>query len=153
MNERRTLRKDTRAWYGPTVVITVASDHRHRVVVGGIPIPHIGLVNMIARWRMPTEQRLTLTADHELGHIQTFPLILLYLLLLASRCKKRFAWRRCLAGLVTHHAAWELAAECYVLIHHKDTRPYSSQGRVLYGLLWSGMAALAIFSANLVLRD
>lgn len=141
------LHHATRSWYGLPVEITVSTDHYHRVVVGGLPLPHFGLVNLIARWGLPPAEQLEQTWRHELGHVQTLPLILPHLLLLLwPRRRRGPRWLWWLVMLVAHQAAWELAAEGYVILSYCPEGDHLSSGkaRPLYGLLWGGMAALAV---------
>jgi hypothetical protein len=131
------------------VDITVSRNHFHRVVVASLPLPHVGLVNLIARWDQPGDEQLELTCQHELGHVQTLPLILPRLLLLiwprgGRRPGPRWLWL--LVAVTAHQAAWELAAEGYVILHSRVERhqPRSRVGKYLYAVLWSGMALLAV---------
>ena len=149
-----TLHRTTRSWYGVPVDITVSSSNIHRVIVGGIPLPHLGVVNFFSRWGLPLQERLELTSRHELGHVQTLPVPLLHLLFLLwprPRRQRRSRRLRLLAMLVAHQAMWELAAEGYVIAtappeHWSPRTPFA---RLLYAGFWIGMALLAAISTVL----
>ncbi|GAB4528500.1 MAG: hypothetical protein Fur0018_14630 [Anaerolineales bacterium] len=149
------LRCTARTWYGLPVEITVSSDHFHRVAVPGLAIPHPGLVNAIVRRGLPTDIRLELTTRHELGHLQTLPVPLLHLLFMLWPRRGRAShslWLRLLLGLLAHQAAWEMAAESYLVL--KDARsihaPRRVQNRVLYVFFWCCMALVALWSTSLI---
>ncbi len=146
-----TLHRTTRSWYGVPVDITVSSSNIHRVIVGGVPLPHLGVVNFFSRWGLPLEERLELTCRHELGHVQTLPVPLLHLLfLLWPRQGRRRGgrWLRLLAALVAHQAVWELAAEGYVIATAPPEHwsPRTPAARLLYAGFWGGMTLLAAIS-------
>ena len=151
---RQRVRCET--WYGLPVDITVASNHVHRVIVLGLPLPHLGLVNLFARWGLPVGERLAQTWRHEFGHLQTIPAPLIHLLfLLWPRRGRRGGsrWLRLLAGFVAHQSLWEVAAESYVVASLGPDRVLARPrtGRCLYALLWGGMTILAVVSTLLAL--
>ncbi len=146
-----------RTWYGLPAEILVTETHVHRVQIPGVTLPHPGLVNWIVRRGLSVPDRLELTALHEFGHLQTLPVPLLHLaaLLWPRRGESPYPrWLRFLAGLLSHQAAWEMAAEGYVAA--RDARavrvPRPRQDQVLYALFWGGMALFSLWSTWFVLK-
>ena len=151
------LNLQTTTWYNLPVEITVSSANVHRVAVPGLVIPHPGLVNLIVRQGLPNDVRLELTARHELGHLQTLPVPLLHLALLLwpRRGRPAGSWLvRSLVALLTHQAAWEVAAEGYVVVTDRRAlhAPRPKWARLLYALFWGGMSALAESTTLFLLR-
>jgi hypothetical protein len=143
------LRKTAKTWYGLRVDITVTRDHWHRVMMPGLALPHLGLVNLLARRGLPLDERLALTWRHELGHLQTLPVPLVHLLLILwpRRSRRKGSRRlRVLLALVTHQTVWELAAEGYVafLARCDRDRPPLTERKCAYAALWS---AIGLFTA------
>jgi hypothetical protein len=139
------LRKTAKSWYGLPVDITVSRSNWHRVMIPGISLPHLGLVNLVARCGLPLDKRLAITWRHELGHLQTLPLPLAHLLLILwprRGRRKGSRWQRVLVGLVAQQAAWELAAESYVRFHARRSRSQTTGRKSLYAALWSVIGLL-----------
>ncbi len=144
-------------WYHLPAKIEVTAGHLHKVRFAGIALPHPGLVNWIARRGHPLQTRLELTALHEFGHLQTLPIPLLHLLLLAWPRRGRSpypGWMRLLFGLLSHQAVWEVASETYVAVH--DRRAYQAprpgRDKALYAIFWSGAAVFSILSTWFILK-
>src|SRR3990172_5756052 len=80
-----------RSWYGLSGEIEVENELWHLVKVGGVPLNHPPVVNLILRRGLPREDRLRLSYLHEYGHFQTLPLAVAhaFLLLWAGRRQRR----------------------------------------------------------------
>ena len=108
---------NVRAWYGLPAEIAVGRVW-HWVKAGGLPLPHLGLVDLHLRRGIPRQERERLTYWHELGHLETLPLALLHALTLwlTARRRKNLPWtlRLCI-GTLAWLAGWELAAEFYTM--------------------------------------
>jgi len=154
----RTVHRRPTTWYGLPVDITVGRNHWHRVAVAGLPMPHFGLVNLLARCGLPVDERLDLTWRHEFGHLQMILVPLAHLLLILwprRRPRDGSRWPRLLLGFVAHQAVWEVAAESYVVASAGPERVIHSRPRgalALYALLWGGMASLAAASTLFLLQ-
>ena len=150
------LHGQEKTWYGLPVEITVTEGNLHRVAMPGLTLPHPGVVNLIARWGLPSETRLALTYRHEMGHLQTLPVPVLHLLALLwpRRGQPRGSrWLRGLIGLLAHQAVWELAAESYVVATDRRAcrAPRRPLARGLYAAFWAGMAALSVLGTLFLL--
>lgn len=149
----RVLREKAYTWYGLSVEIEVSSNNWHRVKVGGLTLPHPGLVNFISRWAMPYKERLRLTQRHELGHLQVLPLPLLHLLLILrprrgrDQHRRRLRW---LTGLLANQAVWEIGAEMYTAVRSPRGYylPQSRLGRGIYAGFWGLMLVVAVVGTH-----
>jgi hypothetical protein len=112
--------RQVQAWYGLSGEIEVENDLWHLVKVGGVPLNHPPVVNLILRRRLPRRDKLRLSYMHEFGHFQTLPVALAHVVLLlvwsGRRQRSSAGWISWAAALaVAHQAVWELAAETYVV--------------------------------------
>ncbi len=153
----RAYQRQEETWYHLPAEIRVTEAHLHRVRVAGVSLPHPGLVNWIVRRGLPLQTRLELTALHEFGHLQTLPVPLLHVVILAwpRRGHSPYPlWSRLLVGLFSHQVAWEVAAESYVAA--RDARAYRAarppRDKALYVLFWSGMAFFSLLSTWFILK-
>ena len=151
--ETPAVSRRVRAWYGLPGEIVIESDYWHLVKVGPLPLPHPPVVNFFIRRGLSPRDRLYLSYLHELGHLQTLPVALLYALWLWRGRRggpRASSWWRRLArlalGVAAHEAAWELAAEAYVVAKTGRTyrRLYRERPNPLLALFWGGMAALVL---------
>lgn len=149
-------RRRVRAWYGLPGTIAIEHAHWHLVTVGPVPLPHPPLVNLLLRRTLPPEERLRLSFWHELGHLQALPFALAHAAWLLRNGPRRPAlrWRRLAVGLLAHEAAWELAAESYVLakVGRGYRRAYREHPNPLLAPFWVGMAVLALLGTALARR-
>jgi hypothetical protein len=102
-----TLTRKLRAWYGLT--LTLRFYGTHWAAVGPMP-PHPQLVNMLLRMGLSKEDSVHLQILHELGHLQSLPLMVPVGITLYW-----FSWSLlpALAGLFV---LWEILSEAYVIL-------------------------------------
>lgn len=102
-----TLTRKMRAWYGLTLTLRLYGTHW--AAVGPLP-PHPQLVNMLLRIGLSKEDSVHLQALHELGHLQSLPLMVLAggLLFLASA--------PALPAIAGFFVLWEILSEAYVIL-------------------------------------
>lgn len=149
-----------RSWYGLTGEIEVENALWHLVKVGGVPLNHPPVVNLILRRGLPREDRLRLSYLHENGHFQTLPLAIAHALLLvwAGHGKRRtlLGWLIWLAALtVAHEAVWEIASECYAIAHDGAAyhETYRKTPNPLVPVFWAVMGGLGFGLSVLTLRS
>jgi hypothetical protein len=152
------IHRKTKSWYGLPVEINVSSNNLHLVKVAGLPLPHPGIVNVIARRGLPTQTRLELTAQHEFGHLQTLPLALLHLLLLLwPRQGEPYGSRRLrtLIILLTHQVFWEVVSESYVAFTDRRAfrAPRPTRTRQLYAVFGASMAVFSLLGTIFLIRN
>ena len=102
-----TLTRKLRAWYGLT--LTLRFYGTHWAAVGPVP-PHPQLVNMILRMGLSKEDSVHLQILHELGHLQSLPLMILVgaVLFLTSA--------PALPAIAGFFVLWEILSEAYVIL-------------------------------------
>jgi len=149
-----------RSWYGLPGEIEVENELWHLVKVGGVPLNHPPVVNLILRRGLPREDRLRLSYLHEYGHFQTLPLAVAHALLLlwARRRQQRtiLGWLTWLAALaVAHEAVWELASEGYAIAHDGAAyrESYRKTPNPLALVFWAVMGSLGIGLSAWLLRS
>ena len=147
-----------RAWYGLTGEIEVESELWHLVRIGGVPLPHPPVINLLLRRGLPRGDRLRLSYLHEFGHFQTLPIAVAHVLLLLAARQAR--GRASLPPLelaalaVAHEAVWELTSEAYVVSHdgaaYRET--YRRNPNPLVPAFWAAMGGLGLGLSLWLLR-
>ncbi|MFV2056585.1 MAG: hypothetical protein ACC707_08965 [Thiohalomonadales bacterium] len=108
-----------RTWFGLIAVADVRPGHWHRAGYGDMLITHPPVVNLLLRRGLPREHYQTLSALHEIGHLQMLPLELLYAALLYGLL---FVYGQpsiltLILVFISCFAAWEMFAESHVIRH------------------------------------
>jgi hypothetical protein len=93
-------------WYRLPARIVVSDDGLCDIAPLGISMPHPSLINLALRRGVPHETRLRLFFLHEVGHLQTLPLLVVPQLLL--RRKQRARKGNFLFHVLGLEAFWEL---------------------------------------------
>lgn len=101
-----TLTRKIRTWYGLTMTLRFYGTHW--AAVGPMP-PHPQLVNMLLRMGLSKEDSIHLQVLHELGHLQSLPLMIL-----ASATFFHFS-APVLPATVGLFILWEVLSEFYVI--------------------------------------
>jgi hypothetical protein len=96
----------------------------HRSGFFGVMVPHPGLANSLLRRGLSERFRSTLILDHEFGHFQTLPLVLLYAgaMLIGVWPNHVPSLSGLLFLLIGLQAAWEIMSECCAIA--QDTEYY-----------------------------
>ena len=102
-----TLTSKMRTWYGLT--LTLRFYGTHWAAVGPLP-PHPQLVNMLLRIGLSKEDSVHLQILHELGHLQSFPIMVLFGALFFKLSTP--LWSTLLALFLL----WEILSEAYVIL-------------------------------------
>ena len=107
-----------RTWFGANAVVEVPPGHFHRAGYGRFLIYHPGLVNWLLRIGLPEDARCRLVAAHELGHLQSFPLEMVYAVILfgIAISGENSSPGELAIILISCFATWEIFAESYSLI-------------------------------------
>jgi len=101
-----TLTRKLRTWYGLT--LTLRFYGTHWAAVGPMP-PHPQLVNMLLRIGLSKEDSIHLQVLHELGHLQSLPVMVL-----AAATLFLLSWPF-FKSLVSLFILWEILSEAYVI--------------------------------------
>ena len=106
-----------RTWYGINATVTLASKFIHKTGFGNILIPHPAAVNWLLRRGLKLKNGVSLCIQHEVGHLQTVPLALLYvgILLSMSIGESRISWFKMLFLVVSAQAVWEIMSEFFTM--------------------------------------
>jgi len=110
---RATLTKTLRAWYG--LSLTLRFYGTHWAALGPMP-PHPQLVNMILRAGLEKRDSLHLQVLHELGHLQSLPLMFVAGGLLLGFSVPLWP------SLIGFFLLWEVLSEAYVI--YREGRNY-----------------------------
>ncbi len=150
-----------RSSYGLRGEIGVEDQLWHFVRVGGVPLPHPPLINLILGAGLQRKERLRLSFLHEFGHMQTFPFAFLHAAWLIFFCRMRGPQsgtflKQIGLGIIAHQALWELSSESYVLAKagSKYREIYRNHPNPLaQSVFWRGMTSLATLSNLWLLRS
>lgn len=106
-----------RTWYGLNAVAEIEPAHWHRAGFGRFLIPHPPLVNWLLRRGLSVQAYRHLSVWHEIGHLQMFPLEILYgtILLGISIINGHTHPVEVMLVLMSCFAIWEIFAESYAI--------------------------------------
>ena len=71
-------RTKVRTWYGMDGTVIIGPGLRHKSGIGTLIIPHPAAVNWLLRLGLLENCSSTLRINHEIGHLQSAPLAVLY---------------------------------------------------------------------------
>ncbi len=104
---RPTLTRKMRTWYGLT--LTLRFYGTHWAAIGPMP-PHPQLVNMLLRIGLSKEDSMHLQVLHELGHLQSLPLMVL------ATAVPVLSSTPVLPAVIGLFIFWEILSEAYVIL-------------------------------------
>jgi len=107
-------------WYGLKGTVRIDDHLFHRSGFGRIAIFHPGAVNWFLRRRLLATDRKKLTYQHEWGHLQTAPIFLIYMLLLAALQWGSLGWFAVLSVVIVSQALWEIVSELAAILKVGD---------------------------------
>lgn len=140
-------------WYGVNAEVRAAGDDCD-IMVEGVAFPHPSLVNRFLRRAMASQSRFSLGAQHEAGHVQTLPFVVLYAFFLLAAPRRH--WLKRAAALMGAGALWEAASEAYVVkqvgadTYRQMYKELRARGRL--ALFWVASVTIAFGAAWFVLR-
>ncbi|NOZ60187.1 MAG: hypothetical protein GXO74_00750 [Calditrichaeota bacterium] len=123
LRDKTSRPEDVKTWFGLSGKVKVNNGILHRAGVI-IIIPHPPIVNWFLRSRLAKSDKLTLSYDHEFGHLQTMPIFMIYLLLLFViqwRIYRSFDWLNIVIIVIASHALWEFVSELSVIIKLRNS--------------------------------
>jgi hypothetical protein len=118
MFSRKAETRYKKLWFGLFARVTIGPWFLHKSGIGPLPIPHPSLANRLLRQGLPDDLSDDLSFAHEFAHLQTAPLILLYMLaiLLLVHARGRVSLTVVLIVLASVQAAWEIVSEGPVIL-------------------------------------
>lgn len=146
-----------RAWFGAKAKITIGPGLLHKSGFGGLLIPHPRAVNWLLRQGLPDHASRNLIFAHEFAHIQTAPMLFVYLIavFVLAYIKGRTGVEAVLFLLVSIQAAWEMMSEGLVMFEDFAAYQASYKGiiRLPRVLFWGSMGILAAAGWMLVFHS
>ena len=115
-----------KTWYGLKATIIFGPGFMHTSGWGVFLIPHPPLANWLLRLGLKAKRRKALTFTHEFEHLQSAPLIFLYVLIQSFLVFSKKQADPSEIGLILlgSHAAWEIISE--ILTYFYDSSIYRS---------------------------
>ena len=149
------LKIQVRTWYGVGGTVIIGPGLRHKSGIGTLIIPHPAVVNWLLRLGLLENCSSTLRINHEIGHLQSAPLAVLYTaanyaaVILADRASL-FIF---ILVLISTHAAWEIMAEIHTIMHNAPFyhRCYERVSAIPRAIFWFSTIALALWGWIIVL--
>ncbi len=125
--ERRTVK----SWHGLEFEIVIWSNWWAKIGF----MRHPQLANFLMRYGLPEKERVKMEALHEFGHVQTFPIVLIYYLpFLFLEIPGWVEFIIITAGMLLF---WEILAEGYVVIKYsRYFEIYRKKFHPLYFIFW-----------------
>jgi len=113
-----------RTWYGINATVTLRSKYIHKTGFGNFLIPHPAAVNWLLRRGLKMKNSVSLSIQHEVGHLQTVPFALLYasILLSITNGERTLSWFKMLILAVSTQAVWEIMSELFTMF--RDIESY-----------------------------
>ncbi len=137
MSERIIERRKVKSWHGLEFEITVWDNWQAKIGF----FKHPQIANFFLRRSLSKKNRCELEVLHEFGHVQTFPLILIYYLPFLNLP----SFKEVLIVTVGMLLFWEILAEIYVVLKHPSYFSVYKRANVSYFLFWMVTITGAIF--------
>lgn len=115
MKTKLTKTIKTRTWYGMGATVTIGSGFIHRAGLGGLLIPHPPVINWLLRQGLTEKARYTLCCTHEIGHLESLPLAVLYTAvnLAILFATGQVSLIKIILVLISAQAVWEIISELF----------------------------------------
>ena len=144
-----------RTWYGLDGTVITGAGLMHKSGVGRLIIPHPAVVNWLLRQGLLEYSATTLRINHEIGHLQSAPLAVLYTAtnytaIVAANQVNLF---NLILVFICTHAAWEIMSEIFTIVidpqfYHKCYQGVSLVPRVIF---WFSTISLTLMGWIIVL--
>ncbi|HED05934.1 MAG TPA: hypothetical protein ENI61_04535 [Ignavibacteria bacterium] len=114
-NKKITVKK--RTWFGVEGVVEISQNFFHKAGIGKVIIPHPPVVNRLLRLGLNRDDKNSLSITHEFGHLQTFPQLVIYFLLISylAVIQGGTSWLEIVLLLISIHSVWEIMAELFTI--------------------------------------
>ena len=152
----RTRKKTkVRTWYGLNGTVIIGAGLMHKSGVGSLVIPHPAVVNWLLRLGLLENSATTLRINHEIGHLQSAPLAVLYTAMnyTAIVAANQVNLFNLILVFICTHAAWEIMSEILTIVidpqfYHKCYQGVSLVPRVIF---WFSTISLTLMGWIIVL--
>jgi len=145
MSARIIERKQVRSWHGLEFEIVIWSNWKARIGF----LTHPQIANFMMRRSLPERERGEMEVLHEFGHVQMFPLVLVYYLpFLIQRITGWYEFLIVTAGMLLF---WEVIAEAYVIAKFEGyLKIYRQHLQVITIVYWVLLLTLVILPFVLI---
>ena len=148
-------RTKVRTWYGLNGTVIIGAGLMHKSGVGRLIIPHPAVVNWLLRRGLLENSAITLRINHEIGHLQSAPLAVLYTAMnyTAIVAANQVNLFNLILVFICTHAAWEIMSEILTIVidpqfYHKCYQGVSLVPRVIF---WFSTISLTLMGWIIVL--
>ena len=148
-------RTKVRTWYGLNGTVIIGAGLMHKSGVGRLIIPHPAVVNWLLRRGLLENSAITLRINHEIGHLQSAPLAVLYTAMnyTAIVAANQVNLFNLILVFICTHAAWEIMSENLTILidpqfYHKCYQGVSLVPRVIF---WFSTISLTLMGWIIVL--
>ena len=152
---RNSKKTEVRTWYGLDGTVIIGAGFLHKSGIGALIIPHPSVVNWLLRLGLPEDSATTLRTNHEIGHLQSAPLAVLYAVTnyTAIITANQVNLPNLILVFMCTHAAWEIMSETLTIVvdyrfYHKCYEGISIAPRAIF---WISTIALTLIGWIVVL--
>jgi len=137
-----------RTWYGMDGTVIIGAGFWHKSGVGNLIIPHPAVINWLLRLGLLDNSATALRINHEIGHLQSAPLAVLYTAAnyAAIIAVSQVNLFNLILVFVCTHAAWEILSEILTIVI--DPQLYH---KCYQGVSWVPRAIFWLFTGSLSL--
>jgi ABC-type enterochelin transport system permease subunit len=135
--------------------VIIGAGLMHKSGVGSLLIPHPAVVNWLLRLGLLENSATTLRINHEIGHLQSAPLAVLYTAMnyTAIVAANQVNLFNLILVFICTHAAWEIMSEILTIVidpqfYHKCYQGVSLVPRVIF---WFSTISLTLMGWIIVL--
>ena len=138
-----------RTWYGLSGTVIIGAGLMHKSGVENLIIPHPAVVNWLLRLGLLENSAISLRINHEIGHLQSAPLAVLYTAMnyTAIVAASQVNLFNLILVFICTHAAWEIMSEIFTIVidpqfYHKCYQGVSLVPRAIFWLSTSSLTLL-----------
>ena len=148
-------RTKVRTWYGLNGTVIIGAGLMHKSGVGRLIIPHPAVVNWLLRRGLLENSAITLRINHEIGHLQSAPLAVLYTAMnyTAIVAANQVNLFNLILVFICTHAAGEIMSEIFTIVIDSQfyQKSYQGESQVARVIFWFSTISLTLTGWIIVL--
>ena len=148
-------RTKVRTWYGLNGTVIIGAGLMHKSGVGRLIIPHPAVVNWLLRRGLLENSAITLRINHEIGHLQSAPLAVLYTAMnyTAIVAANQVNLFNLILVFICTHAAGEIMSEIFTIVIDSQSyqKSYQGESQVTRVIFWFSTISLTLTGWIIVL--
>jgi hypothetical protein len=148
-------RTKVRTWYGLNGTVIIGAGLMHKSGVGRLIIPHPAVVNWLLRRGLLENSAITLRINHEIGHLQSAPLAVLYTAMnyTAIVAANQVNLFNLILVFICTHAAGEIMSEIFTIVIDSQfyQKSYQGESQVTRVIFWFSTISLTLTGWIIVL--